>query len=131
MIAHNSAQTYTQPVADYGVRQNIARHSQVEAASDTRMYKAAGKIALAVFAVTIAVNGLFGLYKGHLETASAVVDQQRHELMDQNIMLRAQRAMMLTPAAVEVAAGKSLSLYQPGEGQRYVYNRRKGRFDRK
>jgi hypothetical protein len=92
-------------------------------------WRATGKLALLVFAVTITISALLGTYKGHLGTVAAGVEGQRHELVDRNITLRVTRAKMLTQQAVEAAAGKALSLYAPDKGQRLVYNSDKGRFD--
>lgn len=130
MIFHDSAQSYARPVSKIGVRQHLARGSAWELPGGAILWKAIGKVALVVCVATISVNMLFGAYKGHLATVATAVEGQRHELMDRNITLRAARAGMLTPQSVELVAGKALSLYAPQEGQRYIYNRVRGRFDR-
>ena len=39
------------------------------------------------------------------------------ELVDSNIVLRAQRARLFSPGEVEVLAGNQLSIHPPGDGQ--------------
>lgn len=129
MIFQDSVQSYTRPAVNIGIRQHLARRSAWELPGGVIFWKAAGKVVLGVCMATIALNMLLSVYKGHLEAIATVMEGQRHELMDKNISLRVTRAGMLTRQAVEVAAGKSLSLYMPEQGQRFVYNRGKGRFD--
>lgn len=130
MIIHNSAQSYTPPTVNIGVRQQLARRTVLDLPGGLLLWKVIGKVALAVCVVAVAGSVLLGSYGNHLSTQATALEGQRHQLTDQNITLRATRAGMLTRQAVEAAAGKALSLYSPGEGQRFVYNRGKGRFDR-
>lgn len=111
------------------MQRQLVRNDASELPGGVLFWRATGKVALLVFAVTVSISVLLGSYKGHLGTVAAVVENQRHELVDKNITLRVTRARMLTQQAVEVAAGKALSLYAPEEGQRFVYNSDKGRFD--
>lgn len=129
MIFQDSVQSYTRPAINIGVRQQLERSSAPELPGGVLFWRATGKMALLVFAVTLSISVLLGTYKGHLGTVAAGVESQRHELVDRNITLRVTRARMLTQQAVEAAAGKTLSLYAPDEEQRFVYNSDKGRFD--
>ncbi len=129
MIFHDSVQSYSRPTTNLGVRQHLARRSALELPGGALFWKTAGKIVLGVCAVTIAMNIILGAYVRHLDSVVSIVEGQRHELMDRNITLRAKRAGLLTRQAIEVAAGKALSLYTPEKGQRFVYSRDKGRFE--
>jgi hypothetical protein len=86
-------------------------------------------MAFAALAGTIALHLLLGVYGGHMAEKGAVLETERHQLMDRNIVLRATRAGMLTKQSVEAAAGKALSLYTPTGEQQFVYNSEKGRFE--
>lgn len=130
MIFHDSAQSYLRPEVNIGVRHNPVRRGARDLPGGELFWKTFGRMALAVVVVTIGANLLLGAYKEHLVTVATAFEGQRHELVDGNITLRATRAGMLTRQAVEAAAGKALSLYSPSEGQRLVYNRDKGRFDK-
>ncbi len=117
MIFHNSAQSYVRPVANVGIRQHLTRLSIGELPGGILLWKAIGKVAVAVCVATITMNVALSVYKGNLANAVVTVELQRHELMDRNINLRAKRAALLSPQAVELAAGKMLSLYSPVKGQ--------------
>lgn len=130
MTFHDLAQSYTRPEVNIGIQRNVASRSVGEIPGGVLFWKAVGKVGLVVFVVTMAMNMLLGTYISHLVTVETAVEGQRHELTDKNINLRAIRAGMLSRQAVEDAAGKTLSLYVPEQGQRLVYNREKGRFDR-
>jgi len=129
MIIHNSTESYTRPVVNIGVRQQPARSSIWDIPGGSQLWKAVGRMAGVVCAATIAIHLMLGAYSTHLSEKVTAFEGQRHQLMDRNITLRATRAGMLTKQAVEAAAGKALSLYSPGAGQRFVYNRDKGWFD--
>lgn len=129
MIIHNSTESYTRPVVNIGVRPQPARSGIWDIPGDQLLWKAAGRMAAVVCAATLAMQLMLGAYTDHLSAKVTTIEAERHQLMDQNITLRATRAGMLTKQAVEKAAGKALSLYSPGEGQRFVYNRDKGWFD--
>ncbi len=131
MIIHNSAQSYTRPEVNIGigVRQQSGRCNVGEFPGGVLLWKAIGRVALAVCATTVVFTLLLGAYSTRLGSRATELETQRHQLMDRNIALRATRAGMLTRRAVEAAAGKALSLYPPGESQRFVYNRNKGRFE--
>jgi len=130
MIIHNSTESYTRPTVNIGVRQQLARRNAWDLPGGALLWKGIGRVAVGVCVVTVTVNLLLGAYSSHLTSKAAVLEEQRHQLMDTNIILRATRAGMLTRQAVEAAAGKALSLYAPEEGQRFKYNRSKGRFDK-
>jgi hypothetical protein len=130
MIFQNSASTYARPVANIGIRQHLARRSAWELPGGILLWKAAGRVALVAFAVTIAVNMMFGVYRGNLATATVGVEELRHDLMDKNISLRAKRAIMLRPQQLEKAAGNLLALHSPVDGQVFIFNRDKGRFEK-
>jgi len=131
MMIHNSAQSYTRPEVNIGigVRQQAGRYNVGEFPGGVLLWKAIGRVALAVCATTVVFTLLLGSYSDRLSSKAAELESQRHQLMDRNITLRATRAGMLTRQAVEAAAGKALSLYPAGEDQRFVYNRHKGRFE--
>jgi hypothetical protein len=117
MIFHNSAQSYVRPNANIGIRQHLARCSNGELPGGILLWKAVGKVTVAVCVATITLNVMLSVYKGNLATAAVALEQQRHELMDKNINLRAKRAALLSPQAIERAAGKRLSLHSPVKGQ--------------
>lgn len=129
MIFQDSVQSYTRPEVHIGIRRQLVRDNAAELPGGVLFWRTAAKMALPLFAVTITISVLLGTYKGHLGEVAAGVEGQRHEMVDKNITLRVTRAKMLTQQAVEVAAGKALSLYAPDKGQRFVYNSDKGRFD--
>lgn len=130
MIIYNSTESYTRPTANVGIRQQLARRGVWDIPGGALLWRAIGRVGLAVVVATCGVQLLLGVVGNHLTDKMARYEEQRHQLMDTNITLRATRAGMLTQQAVEAAAGKALSLYSPVEGQRFVFNRNTGRFDK-
>lgn len=129
MIIHNSAQPYTRPVANIGIQQQLSGRKASDAFNWLQLSQGTGRLALIVCLVTAAVHLAMGGYSGHLATATTEIQSQRHELLDQNITLRAMRASLMTPQAIERVAGKKLSLQRAGAEQIFVFNSRKHRFE--
>lgn len=129
MNIHNSAQSYTPSVANIGIHQQLSGKRAGELFNWLKPTKGAGRLALIICLVTGALNLSMGGYVGHLSRVATELEGQRHELMDQNITLRAMRASMMTPQSIERVAGEKLSLQKAGAGQIFVYNDSKHRFE--
>jgi|GEM_PF-602764 len=129
MIIHNSAQPYTRPVANIGIHQQLSGRKTNDLFSWLQLSQGTGRLALAVCLVTAAVHLAMGGYSSHLATVSEDIQSQRHELLNQNITLRAMRASLMTPQAIERVAGNKLSLQRAGADQIFVFNSSKHRFE--
>ena len=127
---HNSAQSYGRPASHIGVRQHLVRRDSWELPGGVLLWKAVGRVAAVVGLVVILISIAMGGYLRSLEGKTRVVENNRHDLMDSNISLRAERAVLQAPDRVRYEAGKLLSLHVPASGQVNVYNRHKGRFKR-
>jgi uncharacterized protein (DUF3084 family) len=57
-----------------------------------------------------------------VQSSLAIVDNQRHELMDKNIGLLAQKARLYAPERVSQMAAEKLSLYAASPSQRERIN---------
>ncbi|MFV0435932.1 MAG: hypothetical protein ACK5PS_00865 [Desulfopila sp.] len=130
MIIHNSTEPYTRPTVSIGGPQQFTRRQAWDFPGGAVLWKGIGRAAAMIGGVTVVVSMLLGSYGSGLTAKVTLLEEQRHQLVDRNIVLRATRAGMLTRQAVEAAAGKELSLYKPEDGQRFRYNRSKGRFDK-
>lgn len=127
---HNSAQSYVRPASHIGVRQHFVRRDGWELPGGVLLWKAVGKVAAVVGLVVVLLSSVMGGYLQSLERKARIVENSRHELMDTNISLRAERAVLQAPDRIKLEAGKLLSLHVPADGQVNVYNRHKGRFKR-
>lgn len=129
MIIHNSAQSYTRPVANIGMSHRVSASKPSEYLNLLKLPQGTGRLALVICMVTAALSLTMTGYRGHLVTATTELEDRRHELMDQNITLRAMRASMMTPQAIERVAGEKLALRKAEAGQVLVFNTRRGRFE--
>lgn len=129
MIIHNSAQPYTRPMANIGIHQTRSGKKTTELLGWLKPTQGTGRLALVICLATVAVNLAMGGYSGHLSSATAELENHRHELIDQNITLRAMRASMMTPLAIERVAGEKLALQKADANQILVFNSSKRRFE--
>lgn len=130
MLTHNSAQSYTRPTAEIGVRRLLGKRSGQSILGSTRLWQVVGKFGLLLLLIVLTSQLAFNLYQSRVEQATSAAENLRHQLVDTHIALRAERAALLTPQHIEKIAGSMLSLHVPGEDQVSVYNKRKGRFER-
>ena len=130
MLFHNSVETYARPVAEVGLRGQVARRHNWELSGGVEFWKAVGKFACVIAAVLLVCQAVGGEYRGGLQESAAVAESTRHDRVDKHISLLAKRATLLTPQRIEAAAQEALSLNVPAPGQVQRYNVHKGRFER-
>lgn len=130
MIYHNSSQSYARPGINIGIRQHLVKRSARDLFRGDIFWRTLGKIGATACGVTFIITLIFGLYSSHLDKVTAQVTTYQDDLTDGNITLRAKRAGLLAPNAIEDAAGKGLSLYAPKKNQYFVFTGYKGRFDK-
>jgi hypothetical protein len=81
------------------------------------LWKAVARIMLLMLPFVLAANMFFASIVNDMERSLTAVDNQRHELMDKNIGLLAQRAGLYAPDRVSRMAADKLSLYVASPGQ--------------
>ena len=104
MLFHNSVETYARPVAEVGLRGQLARRHNWELSRGVEFWKAVGKLACVIMVVLVACQTVGGVYRGSLQKSAAVSESARHDLVDRHISMLAKRAALLTPQRIEVAA---------------------------
>lgn len=123
MIFQNSTQAYPKSMANVRVRQQVRRQKVVEFPGGILLWKAMGKVSAALVLVVFALQLVLGSMAGSNVSLLKEAELERHTLVDANIMLRAQKAQLLSEAQIELAAKEKLALVVPGKGQRYTFNR--------
>lgn len=128
MNFHNSTQTYLRPVAKVGLRQQLRPRDLFDLPGGLVLWRSVGKVMLFILPLVLLVNMIFGSFIGSVDRSITVVDNQHHELMDQNIEMLATKARLWDPAYMQKLAGEKLSLHAVSKKQIGKFDRRKGTF---
>ena len=130
MLANNSVQSLGRRMVRTPMRRSHSGRSIWDIAGGKQLLQSIGKFAAILCMVVFSCQLLLGFYLKGVQKTVEVTEIRRHELIDEHIALRAQRAALLTPHHIEKVAGTMLSLQAPEEGQVSRYNKQKGRFER-
>jgi len=120
----NSGRTYPKAMATFRVKQQAVRTPKIAAFPVAKILflKKIAKPTVIILAVMLGLNLLMGSMAASTSAKRAAVASVRHDLVDANIALRAERIGLLSEKSIYVMAGKRLSLVQP-EGHRYTFSR--------
>lgn len=118
MNFHNTTQvSYLRTVTNLGIRQQLQSRDAFHLPGGLVLWKAVGRILLLMLPFVLAVNMFFASTINDVKRSLATVDNQRHELMDKNIGLLAQKARLNAPERVSQMAADKFSLYAASPGQ--------------
>jgi hypothetical protein len=118
MNFHNTTQvSYLRTVTNLGIRQQLQSRGVFDLPGGLVLWKAVGRIMLLMLPFVLAANMFFASIINDMERSLTVVDNQRHELVDKNIGLLAQKAGLYAPERVSQMAADKLSLYAASPGQ--------------
>jgi hypothetical protein len=118
MNFHNTTQvSYLRTVPNLGVRQQLQSRGVFDLPGGLVLWKAVGRIMLLMMPFVLAANMFFASIINDMERSLTVADNQRHELVDKNIGLLAQKAGLYAPERVSQMAADKLSLYAASPGQ--------------
>ncbi|MDK9708750.1 MAG: hypothetical protein OEL83_17035 [Desulforhopalus sp.] len=118
MNFHNTTQlSYLRPVTNIGLRQHLQPRGVVDLLGGVVLWKAVGKVLLVLLPLMLAANMFLAGIINNVGQSISSVDDQRHELMDKNIGLLAQKARLYAPERVGQLAEQKLSLYAASPGQ--------------
>lgn len=121
MNYHNTQEAFLRPVINIGVRQQLRTGDARELLSGA-VLKAVGKVALVLLPLVLAINLLMASTAADITETMTAVDNQRHEAMDKNIGLLAQKARLMAPDNIEQLAGKKLALFSAAGDQVERFN---------
>lgn len=124
----NTTQTYVRPTSKTPLLQQLCSHGLFELPGGVTLWRIAGKTALLMLPLVLAVNLLVASAITRIDNKIAVADNQRHELMDQNIEMLARKARIWAPENVRELAADKLSLFEGARDQIGKFSRRKGTF---
>jgi hypothetical protein len=118
MNFHTTQQiSYLRPVTNFGVRQQLQPRNIFELPGGLVLWKTSGKMLLCLLPLLIVVNMFLASIINETDRSMMAVDNQRHELIDKNIGLLAQKAGLYAPERVSRLAADKLSLYTAIPGQ--------------
>jgi hypothetical protein len=117
MTVHNPAQSYFRPMVNTQFRQQVQKQKGLSWPGDRELWLSVGKILFVLCPIVLAVNFWLSSSFKNLEISVEEVETVRHELMDKQIKLRAQRAQLFSPDQVQLIAAEKLSLHVPGKEQ--------------
>ena len=130
MNINNTSQPYIRSVAQVSAGQHASglRIRTGKIPRDSAFWLPVGKTLLLLLPLVLAVNLYVVSSIDNISESIIAVDNRHHELMDQNIELRAMKAHVRAPEQLQRLAGEKLSLYVHKKGQVGKYNPRKGYF---
>lgn len=117
MNFQNTSHVYVRPVTNIGVRQQLQPRDVLDLAGGMVLWKAVGKVLLLLLPLVMTVNLLLASAVNDIGNDLTAIDNQRHQLMDKNIGLLAQKAQLYAPERVGQLAAQKLSLYSAAPGQ--------------
>lgn len=109
--------SYIRPVTNIGVRQHLQPRDVLDLPGGLVLWKAVAKVLLLLLPLVVTVNLFLSSAINDVGSELTAIDNQRHELMDKNIGLLAQRAQLYAPERVGQLAAQKLSLYSAAPGQ--------------
>ena len=128
MNYNNSTEAYMRSIAKIGGRQQIGSRDLFDLSGWLVLWKPVGRIMLMIFPVVLVIQMFIASAVTNTDQTITMVDNQRHELMDKNIGLLAQKASLWAPENIEKLAGEKLALYTDSGDQVGRFNRRNGTF---
>lgn len=128
MNYQNSSNVYSRPAVKFSIRQLLPKRDLLDWSRNKVLFLALGKVSLAVVMVTMAIQ--FGVTSmiSRLDGSIVGLEDTRHSLMDENIILRAQRAVAYSEENIEKLAAEKLDLHAKQDGQVAWFDRTTGVF---
>jgi hypothetical protein len=117
MNVHNTAQTFFRPMMNTRFRQQFRNQKALSWSGNRMLWLSVGKILLILFPMVLVVNFWLASSFKNLEVSVQAVENARHELMDKQIKLRAQRAHLFSPEQVRLIAAEKYALHVPEKEQ--------------
>lgn len=117
MNYQNTTEAYLRPIANIGVRQHLRARGIRDLPGGQVLWRAVGKVALVLLPLVLTINLLLASAINDIGRSFVAVDNHRHELMDKNIELLAQKARLGAPDNIRQRAGEKLALYAASDEQ--------------
>lgn len=117
MSYQNSIRTVSHAPIDTKIRQQLRRKKAFGLPGGTALWLAASKIALAVVFVAFCINLWLNFTISRGEQHIQAIEAARHQLREDQMILLAQRANLMSEKQVLKRAGEELALFVPGEKQ--------------
>lgn len=114
-------QYVAQPTSSLEFKQHLKRRKVIDFPGGIALWLAASKVAAAILVVVFGLQ----MWLGSIVSSSAQVVQEleatRHGLKNNQIILLAERASLMSTKHVQEVAGTKLALFVPEEGQVYKF----------
>jgi len=128
MSYQNSSHIFGRPTFKFSIRQLLPGRDLLDWSRNKVLFLALGKVSLLVIALTMGLQFGMSSMVSRLDSSITALEDQRHSLVDENIMLRAKRAIAYSPENIEKLAAERLGLHVRQNGQVARYNRATGEF---
>jgi len=117
MNYQNSIRIGARSPVQTGIRQQLRRKKPFSLPGGTVLWLAASKVALVVVLIVFCINLWLNFTITRGEQAIQAVEATHHQLREEQIVLLAQRAHLMSEKQVLKRAGEELALFVPGEKQ--------------
>ncbi len=117
MNYQNSVRYVSQSAVDAKFKQQLRRRKPLALPGGTALWLAFSKIALAIVIVVFCINLWLSFAATRGEQTIQSIEASRHQLKEQQIILLAERAKLMSEQQVLKRAGAELALFVPGDKQ--------------
>ncbi len=117
MNIQSQAHNYFRTAAHSGIRGNLRRQQGRDLPGGMIIFSAVGKILLVVLPLVLIINLWLVSATGSVENRIVTEQQALFQVTNDNIILRTEKARLLSPAHMQVVAADRLSLMMPEPGQ--------------
>ncbi|MEJ2056440.1 MAG: hypothetical protein P8X39_01210 [Desulfofustis sp.] len=117
MNYQNSIRIGARSPVQTGIRQQLRRKKGFGLPGGTVLWMAASKVALVIVFIVFCINLWLNFTISRGEQTIQAVEATRHQLREEQIVLLAQRAHLMSEKQVLKRAGEELALFVPGEKQ--------------
>lgn len=110
-------QYLVQPALGLGFRQSLRRRRAYDLPGGNMLWLAAAKVAFVALAVVFCLNLWLGYAVSRVNDSVQTIEAGRHELKNDEIILLAERATLMSEKQVREKAGEKLALFVPATKQ--------------
>lgn len=116
-MGYQNSVRLAQPTFTVDLGKTLQRNVALGFPGGTRLWLAAGKIAVALLGIVICFNLWLGFAASGISETIQEIEVVRHQLKDEQIALLAERANLMSEKQVRIRAGEQLALFVPDEEQ--------------
>ena len=117
MAIQSTTGNYFRSAAHVGVRQRVARRRPLDLPGGIQLWQAVGKVMMWSIPIVLSLNLAFASLNNSYLSKIAVEQQHIIEQQKQLTLLQQDKARLISPVRVKLAAAEKLELFEPSAKQ--------------